>query len=77
MFQQLISTWIPLGTALLRQLFPRFGAAPCHYINGPDTLPAPLTKEEEAKVMEDIRNGVPGAPDHPQPAAGGVHRQKV
>lgn len=61
MFQQLISTWIPLGTALLRQLFPRFGAAPCHYINGPDTLPAPLTKEEEAKVMEDIRNGVPGA----------------
>ena len=34
---------------------------PCHYINGPDTLPPPLTKEQEAKVMEDIKNDTPGA----------------
>ena len=33
----------------------------CHYINGPETLPPPLTKEEEAVVMENIRNDVPGA----------------
>ena len=33
----------------------------CHYINGPETLPPPLTKEEEAKVFENIRQGVPGA----------------
>ena len=52
MFQQLISTWIPLGTALLRQLFPRFGAAPCHYINGPDTLPAP--GPEEGQELEEL-----------------------
>ena len=25
-----------------------------HYINGPETLPAPLSAEEEAKVMENI-----------------------
>ena len=61
MFSQLLSSWIPFGTAVLRHLFSRLGAAPCHYINGPDTLPAPLTKEEEARVMENIRSGVPGA----------------
>lgn len=33
----------------------------CHYINGPETLPPPLTKEEEAQVLENIRQGVPGA----------------
>ena len=37
------------------------GPEPCHYINGPDTLPPPLTKEQEQKVMEDIKNDVPGA----------------
>ena len=33
----------------------------CHYINGPETLHPPLTKEEEAQVLENIRQGVPGA----------------
>ena len=28
-----------------------------HYINGPDTLPPPLTPEEEARVMERVRAG--------------------
>ena len=32
-----------------------------HYINGPETLPAPLSAEEEAKVMENLRNNVEGA----------------
>ena len=29
-----------------------------HYINGPETLPAPLTAAEEAKIMQNIRDGV-------------------
>ena len=33
----------------------------CHYINGPETLPPPLTREEERRVFEDIRAGKPGA----------------
>ena len=32
-----------------------------HYINGPETLPPPLTKEEEKKVMENVMNDVPNA----------------
>ena len=35
----------------------------CHYINGPETLPPPLTREEERRVFEDIRAGKPGARD--------------
>ena len=31
------------------------------YINGPDTLPPPLTKEQEAQVFENIRAGAPDA----------------
>lgn len=45
---------------LLWRLFPPESRG-CHYINGPETLPPPLTKEEEAQVMENIRIGVPGA----------------
>ncbi|MEG1427809.1 MAG: sigma factor, partial [Oscillospiraceae bacterium] len=33
----------------------------CHYINGPEILPAPLTPAEELIVMNNIRSGVPGA----------------
>lgn len=29
----------------------------CFYINGPETLPPPLTREEEETVMEEIRRG--------------------
>jgi len=29
----------------------------CHYINGPETLPPPLEKEEEAAVLDEIRRG--------------------
>lgn len=45
---------------LLWRLFPPESRG-CHYINGPETLPPPLTKEEEAQVLENIRQGVPGA----------------
>ncbi len=43
--------------SLLRRWFPQ----PLHYINGPDTLPPPLTKAQEAQVLERVRAGVPGA----------------
>lgn len=29
----------------------------CYYINGPETLPAPLSKEKEKEIMEQIKNG--------------------
>lgn len=29
----------------------------CYYINGPETLPPPLTKEEEKTVMRELREG--------------------
>lgn len=38
-----------------------FHQEPCHYINGPEALPAPLTPQQEAEVMENIRRGIPGA----------------
>ena len=38
---------------LLRRLFRR----ECHYINGPETLPPPLTREEEETVMNELRAG--------------------
>ncbi|MCH3972145.1 MAG: RNA polymerase sporulation sigma factor SigE [Oscillospiraceae bacterium] len=41
----------------LRHLF----AVPIHYINGPETLPPPLTKEEEAKIYKQIEENVPNA----------------
>ena len=40
-----------------RRLFP----LDCHYINGPDTRPPPLTKAQEAQVLEEVQKGVPGA----------------
>ena len=46
---------------LFHKLFPPETQG-CHYINGPETLPPPLTKEEEAQVLENIRQGVPGFP---------------
>lgn len=42
----------------LKLLFLRlFKKQKCYYINGPETLPAPLSKEQEAKIMEEMKNG--------------------
>lgn len=30
----------------------------CYYINGPETLPPPLTKEQEDKIIEELRQGI-------------------
>ena len=47
----------------IQQLYFKFlkSLSPIHYINGPEILPAPLTKDEEVVVMENIRLGTPGA----------------
>ena len=46
---------------VLEKLARFLGEEACHYIGGPEVLPPPLTKEEEARVFENIRQGVPGA----------------
>lgn len=42
---------------LLFKIKKKFNIGDMHYINGPETLPAPLTKAEEAIVMERIEKG--------------------
>ncbi len=46
---------------VLRRILLLWGREPCHYINGPETLPPPLTREQEAQVLENIRQGIPNA----------------
>ena len=41
-FLSVLAFW---GQTLVRRFFPLTGAEECHYINGPETLPPPLTKE--------------------------------
>ncbi len=46
----------------IRDLFQRLlRPAPVHYINGADTLPPPLTREEEAEVLARLAKGDPQA----------------
>ena len=40
-----------------------FNSNCCHYINGPETLPPPLTKEEEQRVLQAITDGDESARD--------------
>ena len=51
----------------MREIFAHFlsklNEDPCHYINGPETLPPPLTKAEEQVVFQNIRDGKPNARD--------------
>lgn len=43
----------------LKNLFLRlFKKQKCYYINGPETLPAPLSKEREQEIMEELRQGI-------------------
>lgn len=30
----------------------------CYYINGPETLPPPLSKKEEEKILQELRDGI-------------------
>lgn len=51
----------------MREIFTHFlsklNEDTCHYINGPETLPPPLTKAEEQVVFQNIRDGKPNARD--------------
>lgn len=42
---------------LLAKLKSLFNGADVHYINGPETLPPPLSKEDEQKLLVDISSG--------------------
>ena len=43
----------------IKKLFLKlFKKQKCFYINGPETLPPPLSKEKEAEIMEEIQNGI-------------------
>ena len=41
----------------IKQFILRFFKKECFYINGPETLPPPLTKEEEETVMNELKAG--------------------
>lgn len=50
--------WTQAARRLAVRLLQKFGLrGAVHYINGPETLPPPLTPEEEARVMERVRAG--------------------
>ena len=41
---------------LIKKLFLKlFKKQKCFYINGPETLPPPLSKEEEQKIMDELQ----------------------
>lgn len=61
MISELLHSLLFWSRMFFQKLALRLPPEPCHYINGPETLPAPLSKEEENEVMENIRRGVPGA----------------
>lgn len=50
--------WLSDFLSRFRRLMP---GREIYYINGPETLPPPLTKQEEEKVMNNIINQVPNA----------------
>ena len=41
----------------LKQIILRLFKKECFYINGPETLPPPLTREEEETIMNELRSG--------------------
>ena len=49
----------------------------CFYINGPETLPPPLTKEEEETVMKELLRRISGAPPRADQVAALVTPQLV
>ena len=57
MWEQKIWKWMNRCRQKLEQLMGWLVPSQVHYINGPDTLPAPLSQEEEAEIMERIERG--------------------
>ncbi len=48
---------LKLRFLLLKYKIKLFDKKYIHYINGPQTLPAPLSKQEEIEIFDQIRNG--------------------
>ena len=61
MFPALLSSLFFWAQTLCRSFLLWWGREACCYINGPQALPPPLTREQEAQVFENIRLGLPGA----------------
>ena len=61
MFPALLSSLLFWAQTLCRSFLLWWGREACCYINGPQALPPPLTREQEAQVFENIRLGLPGA----------------
>ena len=59
----MLSALLRRARLLFARLVLRLNGGACHYIHGPETLPPPLTREEEQQVFANIRAGVPGARD--------------
>lgn len=54
-----MKTYISEFLNYIKKIFYKIFKRPVHYINGPETLPAPLSKEEENEIMEKILQGAP------------------
>lgn len=54
-----MKTYISEFLNYIKKIFFKIFKRPVHYINGPETLPAPLSKEEENEIMEKILQGAP------------------
>ena len=54
-----MKTYISKFLNYIKKIFYKIFKRPVHYINGPETLPAPLSKEEENEIMEKILQGAP------------------
>ena len=49
----------------IKKLFYFLSKRGVHYINGPETLPPPLSKEEENDIMNKITSGAPASVREP------------
>lgn len=56
---KIINNILEMITSNIKKLIYIFIKKEIHYINGPETLPAPLSKEEENIIMEKIISGEP------------------
>lgn len=54
-----MKTYIAKFLNHIKKIFYKIFKRQVHYINGPETLPAPLSKEEENEIMEKILQGAP------------------
>ncbi len=57
-----LKLWIKNINKLISEAMGKISSkSPIHYINGAQTLPPPLTKQEEQQIIENIKNGIENA----------------